>query len=356
MSHQVRLLPSDRTFTVEAGETVLAAALRAGIMLPYSCRGGVCGTCKAKVKSGEVDYGQYDAKAMSEAERAAGHALLCQAQAKSDLVIEARVLEQAADIPIRTLPCRVLRLERAAPDVMIVSLKLPDNERFQYLAGQYIDILLRDNARRSFSLAHAPGHDELLELHIRHVPGGLFTGHVFEKMKERDLLRFQGPYGSFFLRDGSDPVILVAGGTGFAPMQAIIEQALAAQPDRPIHLYWGARARQDLYRHELPARWAEQHKNFHYTPVLSEPTPDDRWDGRTGFVHQAVVADYPDLSAMGSSRGPQARDGLSADSGFEVYASGPPVMIESIRREFLAHGLSPDRLYSDSFEFSHDRR
>jgi CDP-4-dehydro-6-deoxyglucose reductase len=337
MSHQVRIEPAGRTFAVEAGETVLAAALRTGITLPYSCRNGVCGTCKARLLGGEVEYGEYDPKAMSEAERAAGQVLLCQAQAKTDLVVEARVLEQAADIPIRTLPCRVLRLERAAPDVMILSLKLPEHERFQYLAGQYIDILLRDNKRRSFSLAHAPGHDELLELHIRHVPGGLFSGHVFEKMQERDLLRFQGPYGSFFLREGSSPLILIAGGTGFAPTQAIIEQALAAQPDRALYLYWGARARTDLYRHAQAGQWAARHPNFRYIPVLSEPRPEDQWTGRTGFVHSAVLADWPDLS------------------GVEVYASGPPVMVESIRREFPAHGLPADRLYSDSFEPSHDR-
>ncbi|MEK6772189.1 MAG: CDP-6-deoxy-delta-3,4-glucoseen reductase [Pseudomonadota bacterium] len=338
MSHQVRIEPAGRILTVEDSETILDAALRSGVALPYSCRGGSCGTCKSKLLAGRVDYGQYEDRAMSAAERAAGSVLICQAKPLSDVVIEARVLEQAADIPIRILPCRVVGLERAAPDVMVVSLKLPEHERFQYLAGQYIDILLRDSARRSFSLAHAPGRDELLELHIRQVPGGLFTTHVFEKLKERDLLRFQGPYGSFFLREGSSPVILVAGGTGFAPMQAIIEQVLAAQPDRPLHLYWGARARPDLYRHELAERWAEQHPDFRYTPVLSEPDPADAWSGRTGFVHQAVLADYPDLS------------------GCEVYASGPPVMVESIRREFLARGLPPDRLYSDSFEFSHDRR
>ncbi|MEK7840551.1 MAG: 2Fe-2S iron-sulfur cluster-binding protein, partial [Pseudomonadota bacterium] len=214
MSHQVRIEPAGRILTVEDSETILDAALRSGVALPYSCRGGSCGTCKSKLLAGRVGYGQYEDRAMSAAERAAGSVLICQAKPLSDVVIEARVLEQAADIPIRILPCRVVGLERAAPDVMVVSLKLPEHERFQYLAGQYIDILLRDSARRSFSLAHAPGRDELLELHIRQVPGGLFTTHVFEKLKERDLLRFQGPYGSFFLREGASPVILVAGGTG----------------------------------------------------------------------------------------------------------------------------------------------
>jgi len=337
MPYHIRIEPAARSFTVEDNETVLEAALRSGVMLPYSCRGGVCGTCKARLLSGSVDYGQYEDKAMSPAERDAGYVLLCQAKPTSDLVIEARMFEQVADIPIRILPCRVARLERAAPDVMMVSLKLPENERFQYLAGQYIDILLRDGARRSFSLAHAPGRDELLELHIRHVPGGLFTTHVFEKLKERDLLRFQGPYGVFFLREGSGPAILIAGGTGFAPIQAIVEQLLDSQPDRPVHLYWGARSRQDLYRHDLAGTWASRNPNFRYTPVLSEPKPEDGWNGRTGFVHDAVLADTPDLS------------------GAEVYASGPPVMIDSIRRDFPARGLAADRLYYDSFEFSHAR-
>jgi CDP-4-dehydro-6-deoxyglucose reductase len=271
----------------------------------------------------------------------------------SDLVIEAREISAAEGIPIRIMPCRVMKLDRLAHDVMQLSLKLAEGQRLQFLAGQYIDILLSGNQRRSFSLATAPHADELLQLHIRHVPGGLFSEQVFTTMKERDLLRFQGPLGTFFLREDSDaqestnaagdrksgaadrPVILVAGGTGFAPIKSILDHAFAQGTTRPLHLYWGVRAQRDLYLHDLPQAWARKHAHFHYTPVLSQPLSGDHWSGRTGWVHEAVIADHPDLSRH------------------EVYASGPPPMIESLKKAVIAHGLPGDRLYYDSFEHAH---
>jgi CDP-4-dehydro-6-deoxyglucose reductase len=337
MAFKVRIEPSGREFSVNENEAVLAAAMRQGLTLPYSCRSGMCGTCKGRVLSGRVDYGGREVTALNEDEKREGKALFCQAHALSDLVIEVREVARVSDIPVKILPCRVTTMKRAAPDVMILQLKLPQNERLQYLAGQYLDILLKDGARRSFSIANPPSRDEFLELHVRHVPGGLFTTHVFEKMKEKDLLRFQGPLGTFFLRteEPDKPAILIAGGTGFAPMQAIIESEIAKGASRPLHLYWGARARVDLYRHERAEDWVRQHPALRYTPVLSEPLPDDRWTGRTGWVHEAVLADYPDLS------------------GVEVYASGPPAMINAIRAQAFAHGLKEGNLYSDSFEYAH---
>jgi CDP-4-dehydro-6-deoxyglucose reductase len=336
MTFKIRIQSSGREFTAGEKETVLAAALRQGVMLPYSCRNGACGTCKGKVLAGQVDYGTYETKAMSEAEREQGHALFCQAKALSDLVIEAKEIAAAKDITIRIMPARVVKMERLVDDVMRLSLKLAEGQRLQYLAGQYIDILLSGNLRRSFSLSTSPLSDELLQLHIRHVPGGFFTGHVFTKMQEKDLLRFQGPFGMFFLREDSDrPAILVAGGTGFAPIKSILEYAFAKGTTRPLHLYWGVRARRDLYLSELPQAWAREHGNFKFTPVLSEPRPEDRWDGRQGWVHEAVAADYPDLSRH------------------EVYASGPPPMIDALKAVVKKHGLPEDRLYYDSFEFAH---
>ncbi|MHB8535304.1 MAG: 2Fe-2S iron-sulfur cluster-binding protein, partial [Sulfuricaulis sp.] len=256
MSFKIRVESSGHEFTAQENETVLAAALRQGVTLAYSCRNGDCGTCKGKIVSGRVDYGKYDAKAMSDAEKAAGSALFCQAVPLSDLAIEAREIAAAKDIPIRIMPCRVMKLEKLAHDVMVLWLKLAEGQRLQFLAGQYIDILLSGNQRRSFSLATAPHADEMLQLHVRHVPGGLFSGQVFTKMKERDLLRFQGPLGTFFLREESErPTILVAGGTGFAPIKGILEHAFAQGITRPLHLYWGARARPDLYLHELAQAW-----------------------------------------------------------------------------------------------------
>lgn len=334
---KVRIEPSGHEFETTPGETVLAAALREGFHLPYSCRNGACGTCKGQIVSGTVVHGDYEAKALSAAEKAAGKALFCRAVPEGPIVIEAREIGAARGIVIKTLPARVARMEKLAPDVMRLFLKLPQNERLQYLAGQYVDILLRDGRRRGFSVANAPVDDEFLELHIRHVPGGLFSGHVFEGMKERALVRFEGPLGTFFLREDSvRPVILMAGGTGFAPMKAIIEQSFRASPQRPLHLYWGARSRVDLYLHDLALEWARVRPDFQYTPVLSEPALGDAWAGRVGYVHEAVAADIVDLSA------------------YEVYASGPPQMIEAARRRFGDQGLRADAFYSDAFEYARD--
>ncbi len=339
MSVKVRIEPSGHEFDTAPGETLLEAAVREGFHLPYSCRNGACGTCKGRVLSGTVSHQSYEAKALSEAEKAAGLALFCRALPEGDgpVVIEAREIGVAKDIVIKTLPCRVARMEKLAPDVMRLFLKLPQNERLQYLAGQYIDILLKDGRRRGFSIANSPAADEFLELHIRHVPGGLFSGHVFNVMQERALLRFEGPLGTFFLRgDSEKPVILMAAGTGFAPIKAIVEQSLTEGGKRPLHLYWGARTRADLYLHDLALGWAAAHAHIRYTPVLSRPGSGDAWEGRTGYVQEAVVADWPDLS------------------GFEVYGSGPPRMIEAAKEALAARGLPGPAFYYDAFEYARD--
>ena len=229
----VTLQPSGHQFEVEDGEAVLAAALRQGFVLPYGCKNGACGSCKAKILSGSVDYGVYQKKALPDADKAQGKALFCQAKPLSDLVLEARTIGAAKDIPIKTLPCRVQRIERPTHDVAILFLKLPASERLQFLAGQYIDFLLRDGSHRSFSMANPPHADECLELHLRNY-GGPFSIHAFTRMKEKDILRFEGPLGTFFLReDSAKPVILLASGTGFAPLKAIVEHALRAGFERP---------------------------------------------------------------------------------------------------------------------------
>jgi CDP-4-dehydro-6-deoxyglucose reductase len=335
MSYQVQIQSSGKMFQVNEGEFVLDAALRQGISLPYGCRGGSCGSCRGRLVEGTVTYGEDLPPALTPEEEARGDCLFCTAQPRSDLVIEAQELETVADIPVRTLPCRVERKEQLAHDVMRLYLKLPQTERLRFLAGQYIDILLQGNKARAFSLANAPHDDERLELHLRHVPGGTFTHHVFHEMKEKALLRIKGPMGTFYLREDSDrPIIFMAGGTGFAPIKGIIEHAIAEGIRREMHLYWGARARRDLYLDDLARAWAEDHPHIHYVPVLSEPAAEDRWEGRTGFVHEAVVADFPDLAP------------------FQVYASGPPVMVNAGRDAFLAHGLPEDQMFSDAFEYA----
>ncbi len=326
------------TFDARANESILDAAMRQGCILPYSCRSGSCASCKAVVLSGRVDRGTYDEDALTQAEVEQGKVLLCQARALEDLVIEAREVAAAASIDIRVLPCRVAHLQRLAHDVMAVHLALPRGQTLSYLAGQYIDVLLRDGSRRSFSLAGRPGGSAELEIHVRRVPGGRFTTHVFESMKERDLLRFEGPLGTFFLREESDrPVVFMAGGTGLAPIKSIVEDSITKGIARPMHLFWGVRALRDLYLNDVVESWCRRLPQFRYTPVLSEPLPQDRWSGSEGWVHDKVVATYP---ALGD---------------FDVYASGPPPMIDAARHEFARHGLPEDQFYYDSFEFADPR-
>ena len=336
--HKVTVQPSGQSFDAEEGEAVLTAALRQGVMLPYGCKNGACGSCKGKIVAGQVDYGHYHARVLTEEERAHGKALLCQARPLGELVIECRTIGAAKDIAVKLLPCRVQKLDKVADDVMIVQLKLPANERLQFLPGQYIDFLLKGGERRSFSMANSPHADELVELHIRHVAGGNFTDHVFGKMKERDILRLEGPLGSFFLReDSAKPIVLVASGTGFAPIKSILESAFYKKIERPMVLYWGARRPKDVYLSSLPERWAREHANFRYVPVISEARPEDAWAGRSGFVHRAVMQDLPDLS------------------GRQVYACGVPIMVDSARRDFIEKcGLPEDEFYADSFTTAAD--
>jgi CDP-4-dehydro-6-deoxyglucose reductase len=330
---KVTLQPSGHEFQVDEGESILTAALRQKFVLPYGCRNGACGSCKGKLLEGQVDYGVYQKKALTDEEKAQGKALFCQAKPLGDVVIEARTIGAAKDIQVKTLPCRVQTMRRVADDVIVLQLKLPANERLQFLAGQYLEFLLKDGSRRSFSMGNAPHADELVELHVRHVAGGQFTDHVFGKMKERDILRFEGPLGTFFLReDSAKPIVFVASGTGFAPIKAVIEQAFHDRVTRPMTLYWGGRRPKDLYLNELAQRWAAEHPDFRYVPVISDALAEDAWSGRTGFVHRAVMEDFPDLSAH------------------QVYACGVPIMVDSARRDFIAHCKLPeDEFYADSF-------
>jgi CDP-4-dehydro-6-deoxyglucose reductase, E3 len=339
MTHQITLRSTEHRFPIEDGESVLQAALNAGLVLPYGCRDGACGSCKGRLIEGQIDYGHYSEKALAAEERERGFALFCQAKALSDLLLEAREVRKAGDIQVRKLPARVHRLERAAEDAMIVHLKLPANERLMFLPGQYIDILLKDGTRRSFSMANAPHDDEFVQLHIRHVPGGAFTDHVFKTMKERDILRLEGPFGTFFLREESaKPVVLVASGTGFAPIKAIIEAAFKRGVARPMTLYWGARRPKDLYMNALAEGWVAAHPGFRYVPVISDALEEDAWRGRTGFVHRTVMEDFPDLS------------------GYQVYACGVPIMVDSARRDFIQKcGLPEGEFFADSFTTAADK-
>lgn len=336
MPSQITIKPSMHSFACADGDTVLQAAIAADLMLPYGCRNGACGSCKGRILEGEVDYGHYQSTTLTNNEKEQGLALFCCARPLADLVIEVKEVRRAGDIRIKRLPCRIESIDKPVADVAIVKLKLPANERLQYLCGQYIDFLLKDGKRRSFSLATAPFDDALLELHIRHVPGGLFTDALFKEYKGREILRLEGPFGGFYLREASDkPIIFVAGGTGFAPIKAMIEHALHFAHNRQMVLYWGVRSKKDLYLPDLPGKWQQQSRFFTFIPVLSEPPLDDHWPGRTGFVHQAVLTDFADLS------------------GYQVYVCGGPLMVDAARTSFTStRGLPPEEFFADSFTYA----
>lgn len=335
MAFRITLQPSGHAFEAKAGDSLLQAALDAGFTLPYGCRNGACGSCKGKVLSGQVDDSDAEPHALTDEDRQAGLTLFCCAYPRSDLELEVREVAATRDIPVKVLPCRVQQMDLVAPDVMVLKLKLPANERLQFLAGQYVEFLLKDGQRRAFSIANAPHDDDMIELHVRHVPGGVFTEHVFHAMKAREILRFEGPLGTFFLRENSPkPIIFIAGGTGFAPMKSVIEHAMHSRLDRPMSFYWGARDRAGLYLPELPEKWAATYPRFRYVPVLSEPQAEDQWTGRTGLVHQAVLEDHPDLS------------------GVQVYACGAPAMIEAVKADLVARGLPAEEFYADAFSFA----
>ncbi|HET7527519.1 MAG TPA: CDP-6-deoxy-delta-3,4-glucoseen reductase [Burkholderiaceae bacterium] len=342
MNLKVTVRPAERTFEVARDEPILAAAIRSGIGLPYGCKDGACGSCKSRLLEGRVIHGAHQRKALSPVEEDAGLILTCCATPQTDCVNEARMVPGAGEFPVLKMPCRVMSIERAAPDVAVLRLQLPANQAFQYRAGQYTEFILRDGSRRSYSMANAPeqlGAPPSIELHVRHMPGGKFTDHVFGAMKDRDILRMEGPYGSFFLREESDkPLVLLASGTGFAPIKSIVEHMRIRAIERPAVLYWGCRSRADLYRHDWMLQAARELPWLRYVPVLSEAKPDDRWDGRIGFVHQAVMQDLPDLS------------------GHQVYACGTPAMVEAAKRDFVAScGLPVDEFYSDAFTSEADK-
>jgi CDP-4-dehydro-6-deoxyglucose reductase len=331
-AHRVTLRPSGNTFEVPEGRGVLASGLASGVSLPYGCRMGCCRTCRGRVLEGSVDHGLVLPIYLSEQDKRAGYALLCQARPLSDLVVE------VAELPALEAPneyeAMVKQIERVAPDVARVSLRLPLHDPMRFTAGQYIDLLLPDGQRRSYSIANASAATGLIdiELHIRLVAGGVFTTRLFREMKPRDRVRFEGPLGTFFLRAGDEPVVLLATGTGYAPARSIIARALAAKSPRQMTLYWGARRRHDLYALDEPTRWSREHPSFRFVPVLSFPAREDEWSGRTGYVQDAVARDLPDLSKH------------------VVYASGAPEVVDAAREQLVSScGLPPSRFFADAF-------
>ena len=327
--------PDNRIVAVRAGETLLDAGLREGIALPFDCRNGGCGECKATLRSGAVDFGPYQPVVLGADERASGKILTCVCTPREDVELEYVPAASLGAAAPRVWTASVEAMRRLAPDVMQVILRLDRGERIAFYAGQYINILLEDGAKRAFSFATAPAVNDRIELHIRRVPGGRFTGQVFEHMRAGDRVRFEGPLGSFFLREDSEkPMIFVAGSTGFAPVKSMLEYAFSRGVKRRMVLYWGVRRPADLYLGELPAKWAREHANFDFVPVISHPEPRDAWQGRTGLVHEAILADFGDLSS------------------YQVYACGSAAMVEAAHPAFKAKGLGPDDCFSDAFRLA----
>ncbi len=349
MTFNISVQPSGRTFTTNPDEAILAAGIRQGIGLPYGCKDGACGSCKCRKLEGQVVHGPHQSKALSAEEEAAGFVLTCCAVPQTDVVLESRQVTDESAFPIKKMPSRVTTLERKSHDVMLVRLQLPANDTMRYHAGQYVEFILRDGARRSYSMANAP-HTMVkadatppagptIELHIRHMAGGKFTEHVFNTMKEKEILRIEGPYGSFYLREDSDkPMVLLASGTGFAPIKALIEDLQHKGITRPATLYWGGRRPSDLYLNDWVQDRLAEMPNLKYVPVISDALPEDAWTGRTGFVHRAVMEDFPDLS------------------GHQVYACGAPIVVDSARSDYTDKaGLPPDEFYADSFTTEADK-
>ena len=341
MSFNITVQPSGRTFTAQVDESLLAAAMRSGIGLPYGCKDGACGSCKCKTLEGTVAQGTHQIKALSVEEAAQGFILTCCATALSDVVIESRNVTDESAFPIKKMPTRVASMAKASHDVMVVRLQLPAADVFKYHAGQYVEFMLRDGDRRAYSMGNAPHTQQetpQLELHIRHTPGGKFTDHVFSAMKEKEILRVEGPFGSFYLREESTkPMVMLASGTGFAPIKAMIEHMQFKSIKRPAVLYWGGRRPADLYQQEWVLAKVAEMPNLTYVPVVSDALPEDAWTGRTGFVHNAVLQDFADLS------------------GYQVYACGAPIVVDSAQTAYIAAGLPEDEFFADSFVTEKDK-
>ena len=327
--HQITSVPGGRKIIAKAGDTILEAGLREGMNLPFQCRDGACGACKGTILKGTVDYGVYQAGTLTDAEKKEGKALFCCAKPLSDLEIE---LDETKVFPVKTIKFRVQKMERAAPDVMLLTLVPLGDKLMHFVSGQYVAVQLEDGTKRSFSIANTPHEADSLQLHIRLVPGGKFTTHVFSGMKEGDELQVEGPYGSFYLREESNkPIIFMSGGCGFGAVKGMVEQAFNEGIKRSMVLYWGGKTPADLYLAELPQKWQREHDNFKFIPVLSEAKPEHAWQGRTGLVTEAIMQDNQDMS------------------GYQVYACGSPEMVEAGRAAFKEKGLPEDQYFSDPF-------
>jgi CDP-4-dehydro-6-deoxyglucose reductase, E3 len=336
---RISLFKSDIVFSAAPDQSLLDAALGAALNLPHSCKGGNCGSCRARLLEGEIFYPNGTPLGLSAAEAAEGFVLLCQARARSDLVIETRELLTPDQARVMRLPVRIERAVPLSHDVMGLYLRLPAAEEFRFQAGQYIDVMLPGGRRRSFSIASPPHAARVLELHVRRVAGGEFSAPLFDQDARSALLTVEGPLGNFVYRAGAAPMLLVGGGTGLAPLLSILRHVIENGIERDMTLYWGVRSERDLYLQAALEDLARRHADsgaarLRYVPVLSEASAE--WPGSRGWVHEAVLRSVSDLER------------------YDVYAAGPPAMIAAVRDEFGARGIAADRLFFDSFDYAPD--
>ncbi len=320
-TYTITVADTDLRFDCDAQTTLLDAAQAAGYEMPYSCRAGACGNCRGQLRSGEVDAPFADE----------GYLLFCQTRPRSDLVIVPRGISRVEQNTKRKLIAKVYRVTQLSDDAYALQLRFPAGIKVKFKAGQYLDIFLEDGARRSFSMANPPQQSDGALLHIRRLPGGRFSDQVLPQLQPGTTLDIELPHGDFYLREQAlRPMVFVASGTGFAPVQSMLEDLFRRRVERPMVLYWGGRQPTDLYALSQVQKWATQHSHFQCVPVISEDHAE--WTGRRGFVHQAVMQDLPDLSAH------------------QVYACGVTAMVEAARRDFIAQcGLPENQFFSDAF-------
>jgi CDP-4-dehydro-6-deoxyglucose reductase len=328
MTFTVTIMETDIVFGCDPAQNVLDAAETAGWAIPYSCRKGVCDTCVGSLVAGELDVSGRGNVCGPEEVR------LCCARPKSDVVIVPKRVEQRTPPVRKRLTTTVYRRRQVAPGVTILDLRYPIGRRTPFRAGQFLNIILDDGDTRSYSLANSPQHNDLAQLHVRHEPGGVFSARILQQLEFHDTVEIEAPFGEFFVEDAADgadePIILMATGTGFAPMQSIILDHVARRLTRPIHLYWGARTIDDLYLLDVVDSWTRRYSWLRFTPVLSRPHPG--WEGMTGHVQNAVIADYPNLSTH------------------QIYACGSEAMTNSAADALARErGVGPLRFHADAF-------
>lgn len=335
MHYLVHIKPNGYNLNVTVGETVLAAALRQGYYFPHDCENGVCGTCKGRLLEGHVEYDEPILPGLTEEERETGYALFCSAKPTTDLSIQIDGVIGPEQLPLKKLTYTVEKLEQLTSTIYRAILSPPTNDSLEYRAGQYVELLHRDASPKPFSIANAPlSDDHQIELHIRYQPDNSYTAELLTEIQTSGQIRVKGPFGNCILRDEpAYPILFVAGGTGFAPLKAVIEQALSTGMQRPIYLYWGARTKEDFYMHDLAERWAKHVPNFHYIPVLSDKSEHANWQGRKGMVHEAVLQDHPYLAEN------------------HIYISGPTEMVFAACHAFKLHGADRALIYSDMLDY-----